>query len=532
MDWAKATESRDQLVLFPTRLDDAIGENHRVRLLDDILSRINWSKWEAGYSLRRGQPPIHPRVLSSVILYGLLVKIRSSRALEEALQVRLDFRWLVEGRSLDHTTISQFRRKHGDALKDLFVQTALVAREIGCLPLQTLAFDGTRMRSNNRRSGSRTPEELRQAKQALATKFDEAEALVQANDQDEDERFGSESAHTLSQDLADAKQREQQIAGALTELERLESEGESPPNRIPLTDPDSRIMPNKDGGYAPNYTPTATVDVDSGLVVAGDVLNEINEDHTLVSSIETVQEDFGLATPPEEVLADGLMATGENLAACQERGIDLYAPIKLTPLENNPAVRHDLTQPVAEEDYDRLPTKSVTRKGQKYDQLDKQAFVYDEESDCYWCPAGKRLSYRNKTSEKTKRGATRNRRRYFASVDDCEDCPLKSLCIAGTAKKRMINREQHESIRARHAEKMSTEDAQAKYSRRSHASERPFATIKQLFGARQFLMRGLSQVKQEWDWMLTAFNLHRLIGMLASGAGPPPNSVEALVRPP
>ena len=88
--------------------------------------------------------------------------------LEEALQVRLDFRWLVEGRSIDHTTISEFRRKHADALKQTFVQIALVAREIGCLPLQKLAFDGTRIRSNNRRRGTRTPAELREMKQAFA----------------------------------------------------------------------------------------------------------------------------------------------------------------------------------------------------------------------------------------------------------------------------------------------------------------------------------------------------------------------------
>lgn len=131
MDWAKSPETREQLVLFPMRLDDAIEPNHRVRMLDDILLRLDWSKWEAAYDLRRGQPPIHPRVLAGVILYGLLVRIRASRALEEALQVRLDFRWLVEGRSIDHTTISEFRRKNAEALKDTFVQVAMIAREIG-----------------------------------------------------------------------------------------------------------------------------------------------------------------------------------------------------------------------------------------------------------------------------------------------------------------------------------------------------------------------------------------------------------------
>ena len=146
MDWAKAPQARKQGVLFPERLDEAIGPGHTVRLLDDILSRIDWTDWEAKYELRHGRPPIHPRVLASVILYGVLKRIVTSRALEEALQVRLDFRWLADGRSIDHSTLSEFRRKNSEPLKKLFVQIGMVAREMGGLSLETLAFDGTRMR--------------------------------------------------------------------------------------------------------------------------------------------------------------------------------------------------------------------------------------------------------------------------------------------------------------------------------------------------------------------------------------------------
>jgi len=52
-------------------------------------------------------------------------------------------------------------------------------------------------------------------------------------------------------------------------------------------------------------------------------------------------------------------------------------------------LRADLTQPVAALDRDHLPTKKTSRKGEKKEQLDKQAFVYDQENDCYWCPEGK-----------------------------------------------------------------------------------------------------------------------------------------------
>ncbi len=523
MDWAKTVEQRDQMVLFPTRLDDAIASDHAVRLLDYILRRLDWSKWEALYDLHQGQPPIHPRIVASVILYGLLTRIRSSRALEEALQVRLDFRWLVEGRSIDHTTISEFRRKNAAALKDTFVQLGVLARELGWLKLEALAFDGTRMRANNRRSGSRTPDQLREMKKELAAKFAELEVKTAEADKVDAEVFGDQSAHTLSEELADVKRRQKQVDAALAELKRLENEGEKLPKRIPITDPTSRIMPNKDGGFAPNFTPLATVDVDSGIIASADVIANINEDNHMISAVEDVQESFGLDSPPPEMLADGLMATGENLAACAERDIDLYSPVKGQCDADNPAFRDDPTQPIAEADRERLPTKTVNRNGKKYQQLDKQAFVYDEQEDCYWCPEGKRLSYTGTTNEKKSKDRVRKRRRYRLSSNACEACPLLAICAQNKEKSRTINREQHESLREEHATKMATDAAKGKYSRRRHPGERPFAVIKQKFGARRFLLRGLEQVKQEWQWMTTAFNLDRLIGLMRGGAGPPPN---------
>jgi transposase len=520
MDWAKSPQVREQMILFPSRLDDAIGEDHNVRLLDDILARLDWSKWELAYNLRRGQPPIHPRVLASVILYGLLTRIRTSRALEEALQVRLDFRWLVEGRSIDHTTISEFRRKHADALKDMFVQIGLVARQMGWLPLETLAFDGTRMRSNNRRSGTRKPDRLREMKKELAAKFAELEARTAEADARDDEVFGEQSSHTLSDELADVERRRKQVDAALSELDRMEQADETIPKRLPITDPQSRVTPNKEGGFAPNYTPLATVDADGGLIVSADVICHTDEDKHLIPAIEDVQEQFGLDTPSAEVLADGMMATGENLAECEARNIQLYSPLPGQTDAENPALREDPTQPVAEEDRDRLPTKKVNRKGKKSQQLDKQAFVYDEHDDCYWCPEGKKLSYAT-TSSELHHGRRRVRRRYKASTEDCVECPLRDLCLQGKAKQRTINREQHESHRVAHAAKMSTDESQAKYSRRRHPGERPFAVIKHQFGARRFLLRGIAKVKQEWLWLSSAFNLHRLFGLIRSGVDPP-----------
>lgn len=521
-DFAAPPLSRDQIVLFPEKLDQIIPQDHSVRMLDDILSRLDWSKWEQTYNRRIGQPPIHPKIIASVILYGNLCRIRSSRALEESLSIRSDFRWLVEGRTIDHSTISEFRRKNPEALKEIFVQIVLVARDLGHVPLQTLGFDGTRMRANNRKTGTRTPADLRKAKEELKARFAELEAKAATADQQDEERLGAATDHTLSEELADVEHRRQKVDAALAELDRLENAGEKIPTRLPITDPESRVTPNKDGGFAPNYTPHATVDIDSGIVVSADVIAEANEDKQMLASVEDVKESFGLEEAPSEMLADGLMSTGDNLAKCEAAGIELYSPIKLGAGEDNPAIREDLRMPVAPEDLDRLPTTTTKKKdGSKSTKFNKNAFVYDTEKDSYWCPAGKELAYSNKTSQ-VEGGRQRIRYRYRAEASDCAGCPLAAMCLSGKAKQRQVGHEQHEAKRVAHAQKMSTAEAKEKYSRRSHAGERPFAMIKSHFGARQFLTRGLAGVRNEWLWLTSSFNLHRLLSLIASGVDPPP----------
>ena len=252
--WAQAPQERGQRVLFASRLDEVIGVEHPVRFLNEILSRIDWSKWEAGYDLTRGQPPIHPRVLASVLLYGILTRIRSSRALEEALSVRLDFRWLVEGRSIDHTTLSTFRKAHPEALKHLFIQIALVARELKHVTLSQLAFDGTRMRATSRRSGTRKVADLVEARAALAAKFAELPAKAEAQDaaDDGEERLvglanadpldrDSQDGATIAKQLAKIQRQMSALDAALAEVARVKAAGETVPKHIPLTDPQARV---------------------------------------------------------------------------------------------------------------------------------------------------------------------------------------------------------------------------------------------------------------------------------------------------
>jgi transposase len=512
--WAKAPEKREQIVLFATRLDDVIPQDHPVRAIDSLLSQADWSEWEQVYDDRWGQPAIPPRVICAALLYGMTCRIRASRKLEEALKLQNDFRWLVEGRTIDHSTLSSFRKKNAKQLKGLFVKICLLARKLGFLSLTHVAFDGTRARANNRRSGTRTPDQLREMRDALAAKYDE---LSKQADEEDARDFPKGNRKPARRDLRKIRTEFDCLNRQLEQLDAAESAGECP-KRIPITDPDSRVMPNKDGGFAPNYTPVATVDIDSGLVVESHVLNVINEDIQLLPSLDNVIQTFQLETPPA-VLVDQLNASGANLAQCEERGITVYSSRPTPDPEKNSALRENPQEPVPQEQWDRLPTHKVRVHGVLKEQLDKTAFLYDAEQNSYFCPNGKRLDYQGTTSEASRSGR-RVRQRYVAKPDDCAACPLAAMCLTGKAKSRQISREQYAEHQERHAQHMATSAAQGIYKRRAPVGERPFAVIKQHYGVRRFLCRGLQTVRCEWDWAITAFNLERLASLIRSRAGP------------
>jgi transposase len=515
MMWAKPKESRDQIVLFAEKLDDAIPPDHCVRLLACLLDKVDWSAWESVYDLTKGQPPIHPKILAGVILHGLLKRIRTSRGLEEALTVRMDFRWLAEGRTIDHSTIAKFRTAHDELLADLFVQIGLIAQQMGHLTLVTLGYDGTRMRASNRNTGTRTPEELRNAKQQLAAEFQTHREAIEKAQTSEDEIFDAAKAAELASKSESLQRASDRVEAALAEIAAIEASGKKVPARLPITDPQCRIAPNKEGGFAANYNPTVTVDVDSGLIAACDVISGLDEQSHMHEAIDEVRRDFlqGDTEQRVEMLADGLMATGENIAACEAKNVDFYSPAG----PENPAYRENPSEPVAAEKLGDLPVRGKRPKKGEEDnrRFAKSAFLYDPEADLYYCPMGKTLE------RKVERNSEPGQERfiYRAEKSECAGCPLRAKCFKDRHNKygRQIESGTHETATQAHAAKMQDDESSEKYSRRAAATERPFAVIKHGFGVRSFLVRGLRKVRAEWRLLCIAHNLHRLFSLIAQG---------------
>lgn len=506
--WAKAPLPREQMVLIATTLDDRIPDDHMVRIFAEILAGHDWSAWEAHYHGRRGQPPIHPRIVASLWLYGLRHGVRTSRRLEYMARHNVDFMWLAEGHTPDHATLSGFRTKFRDELKGLFKHLVRVAIQAGFLKLIEVATDGTRVKANNSRFKTWNAERIAKALEELDVEFEKQLRESQEQDQRDDSDSENNTGDRLPPDLADVAVRREKLRDIQKQLaeadEARSKQGIDPkrnPAQIPRHDPDSRVLPNKEDGYAPNYTPLLTTEGHGGYIVDADVIVGPNEHQELVPSLDRVNETCG--QKPVNALADGAFATGSNIAALESREIDFFSHVPAASRQNNPALRANPRQPVPAADWECLPTNPQTKK------LEKSCFTYVPEEDRYYCPQGQSLRY-EETKTDARRGERVASRIYRCRT--CAGCPLAGRCIAANnTGGRTVRRDIHTPERERLAAKMQTPEAQAIYDQRMRIAETPFALIKHVLGLRQFLLRGLEKVKIEWLWTCTTVNLFKLM---------------------
>ena len=501
--WAQARTPREQLLLYSQSLDEVVPASHPIRLLDAVLSKIDWSAWEAHYDGHCGQPPIHPRLMAGAILYGLMRRIRSSRELEDATYERLDYRWWFEGRTVDHSTFAKFRVQFDDELKRL-------NREIGKLicshyddTLLGLILDGTRVRADSDRYGARTAQCLERLVASCVAELDKR--LEHLGRLDEEESAAASEVRRLREEIEQLQHKIQQYDTALSVAQERDEKKQKElgkgftPIRVPVTDPDAHLTLNKEGGFAPNYLPVAGVNATTRHIAYEDVLPDSDENLSVAAAVKEMEDEQGGA--PDWIAADSGFANGENLKWLEERQVAAYMPTNTDFRQTNPANRPDPTQPVPAEHVKHLPCKNG--------KFSHGAFIYDAEQDRYYCPAGQPLLPKKKGKyHRTKIAYTKYQ------CPGCAQCPLAHECVTEKATVRTVQRDANQAYRERTGKRMATSEGTAIYSKRAPVVEGVFAVLKHILGIRRFLLRGLDKVRIEWHWICAAYNMKRLLTIM------------------
>lgn len=501
--WAQASARRDQLVLFAESVDELVGLDDPVRVLDEMLGQVDWQAWEMHYNGHLGQPPLHPRVMAGAILFGLMNRVRSSRDLESATRNRIDFKWLLEGRIIDHSTFALFRKDFGAEIKVLFEQIAKLICNRRARGLEALVVDGTRMRANSDRHGARTAQWLEHRVAHYTQELEKRLRQLASADEEEEEWAEGASREELEGEAARLLARLEKCERALAQArardaaKQAKDGAKAVPVRVPVTDPDSMIVQNKEGGFAPNYTPTVAVDLDTGIIVCAEVPEGSQESAAVVPALAQAHR-LGLA--PQCILADSGFATGENLHALEEQGVAAYMPTDTEFKPGNPALREDPSQAVPEATQPELPCRGG--------KLARAAFVYDASANAYRCPTGTALL----PNRQTKTGIT------TYQCPGKAGCPLGPQCVQDRAAARTVQRDPCQDLRDAAGRRMSTPEGKALYRKRAPVVEGVFARLKHHMGIRRFHLRGLKRVRTEWTWICTAYNLKRWMGIKAAQA--------------
>lgn len=90
-------ECRDQVTLLPECLDDFIGEDNPVRVVDAFVDELDFQVlgFNRATPASTGRPVYHPAVLLKLYIYGYLNRIQSSRRLEREAQRNVELMWLT-----------------------------------------------------------------------------------------------------------------------------------------------------------------------------------------------------------------------------------------------------------------------------------------------------------------------------------------------------------------------------------------------------------------------------------------------------
>src|SRR5260370_5528362 len=87
-------------------------------------------------------------MMTALLLHGYASGVYSSRRIAKAAEERADFMMIVAGDPPDFRTISDFRRRHLEALASLFVQVLQLSEKAGLVKLRHVALDRTKIKAN------------------------------------------------------------------------------------------------------------------------------------------------------------------------------------------------------------------------------------------------------------------------------------------------------------------------------------------------------------------------------------------------
>jgi len=466
--------------LFPPNILDLIPEKHICFLVDEVVKSINYKEIEKKYQ-GPGHPAYHPKIMLKILIMGAIDGIRSSRKIARMARENVVYMFLAGMLKPDFRTISDFRKNNADLISEVFKKVVEHAKKIGMVKLGHVSIDGTKIRANASNSKYLKKEEVK-ILEKIVKEIREGIRVDEEEDKEYGDSDGCEMDEKAMKKLRELKKKRKAKLEKIRrivekeDLNKLEDKikkmKKNKASKVSTTDPECRFMRSR--GLDLCYNAQISIDSDSGIIVARDVVNDNIDYYQLIPQLEQVKSNTGKY--PDEITADNGYYTSENLMYLVERGINAYIPDENT---------------------------AIAVKGRDPKGYQKEMLRYNAKDDYFECEYGK-ITFRYKYYDKSKK-----RDVWIYKGETCMNCQIQKECVKNKKGVKVVKCLLPERIRVEMVEKMRSEEGIKKYKFRKKL-EKVFGHIKYNLGLRQFLTRGLEKVRVEFDLACIAHNLRRI----------------------
>ena len=234
----------------------------------------------------------------------------------------------------------------------------------------------------------------------------------------------------------------------------------------------------KNGQLKPAYN--IQIGVEGEYIVGVDVSNERSDQLTFIPFLDKLEKN--LSKKYNSVTADAGYESEENYMHLESNNQEAYI---------KPAT------------YEKSKTKKF-----KSDISKRENMIFNVEDNYYICSAGKRLFYKGEQKKKSASGYESSKSIY--ECEDCSKCEYKSRCTRAKGNKQLHVARNFIRLREKSLENITSEKGIILRMNRSIQVEGAFGVIKQDYGFRRFLMRGMSKVRTEFLLMAFGYNVNKL----------------------
>src|SRR6478735_7550720 len=162
-------QDRTQVTLLPECLDDYLGEDNPVRVVDIFVDELNLEElgFDGAQPAVTGRPSYHPAVLLKIYIYGYLNQVQSSRRLEREAQRNVELMWLTGRLAPDFKTIADFRHDNGIGIRNVCRRFVELCRRLKLCTRAVVAIDGSKFKAVNNRDKNFTPGKVDKREQQI-----------------------------------------------------------------------------------------------------------------------------------------------------------------------------------------------------------------------------------------------------------------------------------------------------------------------------------------------------------------------------